>query len=296
MVSVDDALSVVIVSYRRRDLLGRALDALRASEHRPAQTIIVDVDPLEPLAPRSDETESVVTVEGNPGYAAACNAGAAAATGEWLLFLNDDVFVSPTCIGGVLAEAASDPGIGIATCRLLRPDGRIDHACHRGLPTVADSLAYKARLDRLLPRSRRVGHYRLSWLDLEGTHDIEACAGAFLLIRREAFDAVGGWDDGYRFYAEDLDLCARVSAAGWRVRYVGSETAIHVKGSTSNLHRSRAALDARQRAMLRWARSASVDAHERFYDIHMERTTVRALRPLVRLAFAAQRRRAGRGR
>ena len=161
----------------------------------------------------------------NPGYAAACNRGAAAASGDWLLFMNADVMVDAACLGAVLAEAAPDPGIGIATCRLVRPDGSLDHACHRGIPSVLDSLIYKARLDRLAPRSRRLGHYRLSWLDPWTVHDVEACSGAFLLIRREALEAVAGWDERYWFYAEDLDLCLRVTQAGWRVRYVGTATA-----------------------------------------------------------------------
>ena len=120
----------------------------------------------------------------------------------------------------------------------MRPDGSLDHACHRGIPSVIDLLVYKARLDRLAPRSRRLGHYRLSWLNPATVHDVEACSGAFLLMRREVLDAVGGWDERYWFYAEDLDLCLRVAQAGWRVQYVGSATAVHVKGGSSNLRRS----------------------------------------------------------
>jgi GT2 family glycosyltransferase len=293
MVSAGDALSVVIVSYRRADLLARALEALAVSTHRPRETIVVDVDPVEPLT--LEPPVRAVTLAGNPGYAAACNAGAAAAGGGWLLFMNDDVFVSPSCIGGVLSEASADPAVGIATPRLLRPDGRMDHACHRGLPSVADSLAYKARLDRVFPRSQRLGHYRLSWLDPLGTHDVEACTGAFMLTRREALEAVGGWDEAYRFYAEDLDLCARVAAAGWRIRYVGTETATHVKGSSSHLHASPDALSTEERATRRRARAAAIDSHERFYRRHMEAATARPLRPLVRSMFVLQRRLAARG-
>lgn len=294
MVSAAERLGVVIVSYRREDLLAEALRALAASERRPDEVVVVDVDPLVVREPLPDPSVRVVAVPGNPGYAAACNRGAAETAGEWLLFMNADTFVSPTCIGGVLAEAAADETVGIASCRLLRPDGRMDHACHRGLPTVADSLAYKARLDRLAPRSRRLGHYRLSWLDPTGTHDVEACSGAFLLIRRTAFEAVGGWDEGYRFYAEDLDLCARVGAAGWRIRYVGSETATHVKGGSSRFQDPEALLSAEDLATRRWARRAVIASHQRFYERHMRARTARPLRPLVRSMFAVQRRLASR--
>ena len=110
---------------------------------------------------------------------------------------------------------------------------------------------------------------------------MEACSGAFLLIRREALEAVGGWDERYWFYAEDLDLCLRVTQAGWRVRYVGTASAVHVKGSSSNLRRSPSDLTDEQRATRRRVREAIIDSHERFYREHLEAGTARPLRPLV---------------
>jgi len=293
-------LSVVIVNHHRPDLLADALRALYASTRRPDEIVVVEADVAAaaeaaeaPSLPADDREPAVplrlLLMPDNPGYAAACNRGAAQASGDWLLFMNADVNVSPECLGAVLAEASADSGVGIATCRLVRPDGRLDHACHRGIPSVVDSLAYKARLDRVAPRSKRLGHYRLSWLDPSTVHDVEACTGAFLLIRREALEAVGGWDERFWFYAEDLDLCLRVTQAGWRVRYVGSATAVHVKGSSSNLRRSNRDLTDEQRATRRRVRDAVIDSHERFYHEHLEAGTARPLRPLVSLMFRLDR-------
>jgi GT2 family glycosyltransferase len=291
---VSAAVSVVVVNYRRPDLLSDALRALQASSLRPAEIVVVEVEATEPPdlpaeAQGPDVPVRVLTLADNPGYAAACNRGAALTRGDWLLFLNADVMVAPASLEAVLQEAAADPSVGIATCRLMRPDGTLDHACHRGIPTVLDSLLYKSRLDRLAPGSRRLGHYRLSWLDPMTVHDIEACTGAFLLIRREAYEAVGGWDERYWFYAEDLDLCLRVTQAGWRVRYVGTATATHVKGSSSNLRRSARELTEDQRATRQRVREAAVDSHERFYREHLADDTPGLLRPLVRAMFAGQR-------
>jgi GT2 family glycosyltransferase len=289
-----DRPSVVVVNYRRPDLLTDALVALQASSLRPSEVVIVEVeaaglppiptDPHDPPVPMR-----LLPLPDNPGYAAACNRGAELASGDWVLFMNADVIVSPGCLGAVLAEVSADPTIGIATCRLVRPDGALDHACHRGIPSVLDSLIYKARLDRLAPGSRRLGHYRLSWLDPLTIHDVEACTGAFLLIRREALAAVGGWDERYWFYAEDLDLCLRVTRAGWRVRFVGTATATHLKGSSSNLRRSPRELTDEQRAARQRVRVAAVESHERFYREHLAGGTARPLRPLVRAMFAGQR-------
>lgn len=294
-------LSVIVVNHRRPDLLTDALRALYGSRRRPDEIVVVEADATMPPPLPADDHEPAIPLRllllaDNPGYATACNRGAADASGDWLLFMNADVMVDPDSLGAVLAEATSDPAIGIATCRLMRPDGTLDHACHRGIPSVIDSLVYKARLDRLAPRSRRLGHYRLSWLDPETVHDIEACSGAFLLIRHEALEVVGGWDERYWFYAEDLDLCLRVTQAGWRVRYVGAATATHVKGSSSNLRRSPQGLTDEQRATRQRVREAAIESHRRFYHEHLEADTTRPLRPLVRAMFALQRLIARRGR
>lgn len=292
-------LSVIVVDHRRPDILAQALTSLYASRRRPDEVVVVDVEsaatpalPADP-APGDGLRPCVVRIMENPGYSVACNRGAAAASGDWLLFMNSDVLLDPDCLGEVLDAVEGDASIGIATCRLRRPDGRLDHACHRGIPSVFDSLAYKSGLDRLRPGSRRLGHYRLTWLDPAESHDVEACTGAFLLIRREAFEAVGGWDEAYWFYAEDLDLCLRTTREGWRVRYVATASAVHLKGASSNLRSDERTLSADQARTRRRVQRAIVDSHERFYLQHLEATTARPMRPLVRLMFAVQRRMAG---
>ena len=299
MVGERAELGAVVVGYRQPEMVTAALAALAAGSRRPDRVVVVDVDPLEPYRPGPEAGALDVTVlhtDDNPGYAAACNRGAALSETDWMLFLNADVVVGGTTVAGLLEAARSDETIGIAGPRLELPDGRLDHACHRGIPSVLDSLSYKLRLDRLAPRSRSLGHYRLTWLDPGGSHDIEACTGACLLIRRDALDTVDGWDEAYRFYAEDLDLCLRAREAGWRVRYVGTETALHHKSATSHLRRARIELTPEQRATRDRVERAIVDSHERFYHQHLEAGTARVLRPLVGLMFRVQRRRAERAR
>lgn len=280
-------LSVVVVGYRQPELLTRAVSALHGGSYVPDEVVVVDVAPAVAWEPAWGA--SVVALDGNPGYAAACARGVDETSGDWLLFMNADVTVAADTIEHTLREATADTTIGIATCRLTLPDGTLDHACHRGSPSLFDSLAYKSRLDRTGLASRRLGRYRMTWLDPTGSHDVEACSGAFLMIRRAAYDGVGGWDEAYRFYGEDLDLCARVRRAGWRVRYVGGTCADHDKGAASHLRRRPASLTAEERETRLWVQRSVVDAHERFYEQHMESGTARLLRPLVRGNFALQR-------
>ena len=134
----------------------------------------------------------------------------------------------------------------------------------------------------------------MTWLNTDGVHDVEACSGAFLLIRREALEAVGGWDERYWFYAEDLDLCLRVTQAGWRVRYVGTATALHLKSSSSHVRRREDELTMPERARLAAAcRRAIVDSHQRFYRQHLQADDGAAAAAAGGRMFALQRRAAG---
>ena len=164
-------LSVVIVNHHRPDLLADALRALYASERRPTKKIIVvETDATEaPPLPADEVGEPGISVRllvlpDNPGYAAACNRGAAQASGDWLLFMNADVNVSPKCLAAVLTEASADPGIGIATCRLVRPTAASTTPATEGSASVIDS-----------PSTRRAW---TAWLPFRGASATTDCRGS----------------------------------------------------------------------------------------------------------------------
>lgn len=287
-------LGAVVVSYRRYDLLRECLRALAASTRPPDRIVVVDNE--SDAAALAAAVAGIPGVEaignsGNPGYAASCNQGWRAAGTDLVLFLNGDVTVTPTCLERVTAALEADPAIGVATARLERPDGTLDHACHRGIPTPEAALWYSLKLHRLRPRSRRFAAYTMSWLDPSTDHDIEACSGAFLLTRGATLEAIGGWDEGYWFYAEDLDLCLRVLRAGLRVRYVASAVATHVKGASSNLRADGRTLDPAEQATRDRVRLAIVASHLRFYRLHLAADTAWPLRLLVEARFRFDRRR-----
>lgn len=292
--TVHPRVSAIVVHHRTPDLLAACLASLAGGTRAPDEVVVVDngvSGPSAAVAPEGPGTVRVVTQEGNPGYAASCNAGARAATGEALLFLNADVALSAECLARCLDALASDPDLGIVTCRLVRPDGSLDHASHRGIPTPLASMAYKLRLDRLAPRSRRLGRYRLTWLDPSTDHDVEACSGAFMLMRRGVLDAVGGWDERYWFYGEDLDLCLRVGRGGRRIRYLGTTTATHAKGASSHLWRPDDQLGPEERRLKRQVRAAIVDSHELFFREHLAPRASVVERAAARAMFAMERRR-----
>ncbi len=295
-------VTLVVVDYRNPELLGRCLARVFAADPVPADVVVVDVDPLEEfvlpdsVAGSSDGPRlRVATTSDNPGYSAACNRGAEGAATEWILFMNSDVMLEPDTLGAVARRGGrrtrtwASPPVGW-TC----PTAASITPAIAASPAPSTRSGTRPGSTGLFPRSQRFGHYRMTWLDTSTVHDVEACSGAFLLIRREALEAVGGWDERYWFYAEDLDLCLRVTQAGWRVRYVGTAAATHEKSSSSHVRRPDGELDPEQLETRRRVKRAIVDSHERFYREHLEADTARPLRPLVQAMFALQRRSAGR--
>jgi GT2 family glycosyltransferase len=282
----------VLVNYHTYDLVATCVRALQASTLAPAEIVVVDneCDPKRLAALQSSMPEvRTIANERNEGYARACNQGAHDATTDFVLFINPDVTVDTECLRRCVDAAGSVPEIAIVTCRLIRPDGRLDHACHRGLPTPSASLAYALRLHRLFPRVHRLSQYTMSWLDLKTDHDVEACSGAFMLVQRATLEQVGGWDEHYWFYGEDLDLCVRIAKVGRRVRYIGTATATHIKGAASHLHSRPARLEPGDQAHVRRLQAAIIDSHSLFFQTHLEPTTARPVAAAIRAMFVTQR-------
>lgn len=289
-------VSAVVVHHHTPELLSACIESLAFGTRPPDEIVVIDNEAAPTaVSPPWDVPVPVrvLAQTGNPGYAASCNLGAREASGDILLFLNADVILSAECLSRCLAALDGDPGIGIVTCRLERPDGTLDHACHRGMPTPFASGAYLLRLDRVWPRSRRLGRYRLAWLDPGTDHDIEACSGAFLMIRRAVLEQAGGWDERYWFYGEDLDLCVRVGALGKRIRYLGTARATHVKGASSHLRKPDGALSPDQRRLKRKVQAAVLESHQLFFRQHLAGSASPLERLAARLLFALQRLRLG---
>ena len=159
----------------------------------------------------------------NPGFAAGCNAGAAASREPWLLFVNPDLELPPGALPRLLAHAEADPGLGALGADLRDADGRRDPAARRRDLSVWGMLAALGGRDALdCPVDERVAR-----------QPVDACSGALMLVSRAAFEAVGGWDAGYRLHVEDLDLCRRLRAAGYRVAVANDVPVTHHRGVSS---------------------------------------------------------------
>jgi N-acetylglucosaminyl-diphospho-decaprenol L-rhamnosyltransferase len=227
-------VTVAVVSYNTRELLRECLQALApdARDGR-AEVWVVDngsgdgsVEAVRAEAPWA----TVLEPGANVGFGRAVNLVAARTTAPWLLCANADVALAPGALAAMLA-AGSDERVGAVAPRLILPDGRTQHSVH-ALPTLPFTLAFNLGVAAL---SRRLAERML----LEGRHDpgrarvVPWAIGAALLVRRRAFDAVGGFDERQWMYAEDLDLGWRLRDAGWLLRYEPGAQARHVSGAAT---------------------------------------------------------------
>lgn len=153
----------------------------------------------------------------NVGFGAAVNRVAGVTDSPWIAPANADVEVSPGAFGSLLDAGERDPGTGIVAPRLLMPDGRTQHSVH-AFPTVTLSAIFNLGLARLVPGLGNRLCLEGYW-DADRRRRVDWVHGAFLLVRREAFDAVGGFDTQQWLYAEDLDLAWRLHRAGWSTVY-----------------------------------------------------------------------------
>jgi GT2 family glycosyltransferase len=229
-------LSVVIVAHNVVDLLRDCLRSVYASR-APFEFEVCVVDS------GSDGSAGVVRAEfpgttvleapDNPGFGAASNLGLRRARGAFCLLLNPDTVVPRDALARAAAALQADPGVGILGPKLVRADGRLDLACRRSFPTPWNALCHFLRLPRLFPAWPLVSRYNLTYLDPDESYDVDAIAGACMLLRREVLEQIGLHDETFWMYGEDLDVCWRSRARGWRTRYHPAVEIVHLKGQSS---------------------------------------------------------------
>jgi GT2 family glycosyltransferase len=238
-VEEEPLLDVVIVAYRSRRLLRECLGTLRAFAPFGGMTISVvdnasDDGTVEMVEREYPDVQLVAATE-NLGFSRANNLAIRGTNGMYVLLLNPDTRVTAGALDRCLEVMEHEPRVGICGCRLEREDGTLDHAARRSFPTPLSALGHFTGLGR----SRRAPKALAAYTAPDVTAGpVDAVNGAFMLVRRAAFDEVGLLDEGYWMYMEDLDLCYRFAEAGWLTWYEPSVTVVHIKWGTSGRFRA----------------------------------------------------------
>lgn len=269
----DIKLSVIVLSYNTKDLLEKCLKSLDGGREgvEGCEVIVVDngsTDGSQEMVRKSIKSiTSLKLIENkeNLGYAKGNNVGLAQAMGKYILFLNSDTEVFPGSLNEAVDFMESNSQTGALTAKTLLADGKMDPDCHRGFPTPWASITYFLGLEKLFPKSRLFGQYHKFYLDLNINHEIDAGAGAFMLIPRKVIDKIGAWDESYFFYGEDLDFCYRIKKDGFKVMYFAKPLLKHYKGASSGLRKESKDIANNSKENRVRVAKASVQAMEIFY-------------------------------
>ena len=217
-------LSIIIVNWNTSELLVQCIESIYRGKPRPTFEIIV-VD-----NGSSDDSVSLLTKHfpnihlikngSNLGFAKANNQGLAVAKGRYFLLLNSDTIVLPNALDKMVQTAEDHADVGAIGPKLLNMDGTLQESWS-GFPTFWSEL-----FGRLI-------HRRNPLTDVPFAYEVDWIMGACLLVRSETIAEVGGLDEGYSFYSEEVDWCFRMKEQGWKILYLSNAEVYHIGGGSS---------------------------------------------------------------
>ncbi len=239
----NNSISIVIVNWNSGAQLGDVISSIERYQHGLVDSVtIVDnasidksLDYINRYPDLTYMTHLIRNSE-NLGFGKACNIGAQKSESDFLLFLNPDAALHDETLPSALAymQDPANVDVGICGVQLLDEDGCISRSCAR-FPSAIGFICHSIGLDRFFPQ---VGHFMNEW-DHAQTRQVDHVIGAFFLVRRDAFNALNGFDERFFVYLEDLDFSYRARQAGWRSAYLAGVQAFHLGGGTSNQIKAR---------------------------------------------------------
>jgi GT2 family glycosyltransferase len=230
-------LSIIIVNYNAKYFLEQCLHSVnRALQNIQAEIIIIDNhssdQSLEWITSRFPKIIYMSNSE-NLGFARANNQGLARASGKWILFLNPDTLVSEDCIRTCLEFGQNHGDAGAIGLRMIDGSGKFLPESKRGLPMPTAAFYRLFGLSKLFPSSKIFNSYYEPHVKEKDIHSIEVVAGAFMMVNRSLLQSLGGFDERFFMYGEDIDLCYRITLKGLTNYYLGNQTIIHFKGEST---------------------------------------------------------------
>jgi len=230
-------ISVVIVNYNVRDFLNNALVSVyKALEGLEGEVFVVDNasdDGSCEMVIQSFPQAHLIANDVNVGFAKANNQALSLSRGKYLLLLNPDTIVQEDTFRILMDFFNANPDVGMAGCKILNPDGTLQLACRRSFPTPWVAFTKVSGLSSMFGSTKLFGRYNLTYLNPDESYEVDAISGSCMMIRRDVFESVGGLDESFFMYGEDLDWCYRVQKAGWKVFYVADTKIIHYKGEST---------------------------------------------------------------
>lgn len=279
-------LSVIIVNYRSEKYLEECLLSIEKSDipGNLLEIIVVSNSPLnKELKIVEDKHPQAVYIHNheNAGFSKANNIGIRRSSGQYVLILNPDTIIPKSTLSYMVDYMENHHEVGIATCLVELSSGAIDDACHRGYPTPWNALCYFSGLAGIFPASSFFNGYHLGYKNLDNIHEIDSCAGAFLMIRRTTGEKVKWFDEDYFWYGEDIDLCFRVKEIGFKIVFIPQVSIMHHKGVTSGIIKQSKNISSATKEVRKKATLSRYDVMSIFYRKHYLKKYPRLITEIV---------------
>lgn len=234
--SADVDVSIVIASWNARSHLIDCLTSIEAcGDKARIETIVVD-NASEDGSPEAVRERfphiALICNSTNVGFARASNVGIERAIGRYVCLANSDTIVRPGAIDALVRFLDSHPRTGLVGPRVLNPDGTLQHSC-RKLPGILTNTSSALALHRIFPGSARLSGELMLYWDHDADRRVDVISGCFCMARPQALQEVGGLDEDFFMYGEDVDWCMRMGACGWEVSFCRAAEVMHVRGASS---------------------------------------------------------------
>jgi GT2 family glycosyltransferase len=230
-------VSIIILSYNTREILIRCLEAIAQYATEPDVKIVVvdnaSTDGSPEMVLQEYHQVQLIASQNNLGFAGGNNLGVRESVGKYILLLNSDAFLTANALQALLLLAEAQPRAGVIGAQLRNADGSFQ-ASHTPFPTLRQEFLILSGLGRL---------FFGPWYPSRGPEDkrgpqmVDYVEGASMLIRRQAYEDIGGLDESYFMYAEDVELCYAMQQKRWQVWYAPEAKIIHLGGGSSQHRR-----------------------------------------------------------
>ena len=228
-------LSIIIVNYNSKLLLEQCINSI----NNPGinyEIIIVDNnsgDGSKEYLPLTFTGVKFIFNDENRGFAKACNQGFTISSGKYVLFLNPDTLLAGTSLRDCISFFETHADAGAIGVRMVDVKGAYLKESKRGFPSPGTSFYKLFGLTAVFPGSKTFAKYYKGHLPEEDNNPVEVLSGAFMMIRRDLFEKLNGFDEDFFMYGEDIDLSLRVIQSGYKNYYLGTIKIVHQKGGST---------------------------------------------------------------
>lgn len=234
---VEVDVSIIIVNYNVRYFAEQCLKSVYAAQgDLNIETFLVDnassdqsVEHLTPLFP---EVNFIANTE-NIGFGRANNIALKLSKGKYLLVLNPDTILQEDSLSAMIQYLEDNPKAGVIGPKILNRYGGFDITSKRGLPTPWVAFCRVSGLSALFPKSPTFGRYDLLYMDEDSPNQVDSLVGSCMMVRKQVYDEVGGFDEMFFMYGEDIDWSYRIKLAGWEVHYAPITKIVHFRGEST---------------------------------------------------------------